>query len=242
WQNEAKDLLGTDVTRLLGYNPNGELEPFGSGRRFLVDPTITRGRAWERFEKGHRVYHDMITRRTIQDTIESILGGGGKLIPTKDKVRYGIYWWERGDGMSPGADMSSGGADYIFTRIGQGTPATLASGNRFVWRSRLLARLDAISYSHDAYGRTIGDYVLSHRRNGIDGWKRCAVSGGNETIFKGGLSIFDPNFEALIVSDDRTKREIIEIFRRHGYLTWPDGRRLEDVIVTTTEARQRQWV
>jgi len=97
------------------------------------------------------------------------------------------------------------------------------------WKADHLKRMDAIVYDVDNYGRTTGDFVLQNRRSTIAEFKAAARNSANETIFKDGLSLFD-KLDRIVV-EQRDRQKVIDVFRRHGYQTLPDGRRIEDIIV-----------
>ena len=144
------------------------------------------------------------------------------MAPTVDKLRRGLPI----GGMSPTADLDTGGANYFFTRIK--SKGTAFKNEGIVWKSKLVSRLDAISYNSDMFGRTTGDTVLQNRKTGVQQWREASRSGSNETIFKNSLSLFD-DVEAIMVSPGRYK-QVLEVFKQHGYSAWPDGRSLTDVV------------
>jgi hypothetical protein len=132
--------------------------------------------------------------------------------------------------MSPEADMDSGGASYFFTRIkklpSRGKPTTRG----LYFKKRMLRRMDAVSYDHDAYGRVTDDYVRSRRGNRPDDWRRFAGNSGNETIFKYSVTLLD-NVE-YIVTDSKAERDrVLNSFTKRGITVLPDGRKIEEVIL-----------
>ena len=91
--------------------------------------------------------------------LDAALENNGTMISTVEKLRTGV----QPRGMSPESDMRSGGASYVFTRIKK-SPLSGASGeNGLYFKKRLLRRMDAISYNHDAFGKVTEDYVPTHR-------------------------------------------------------------------------------
>jgi hypothetical protein len=60
----------------------------------------------------------------------------------------------------------------------------------------------------------------------------------NETIFKESLSFFD-GLIAVVVEDHEVAKTI-DMIRKLGYQTWPDGRRLEEIIVGRSAWAQRR--
>lgn len=213
--------IGTDPTELPGYNPTGQREAFGHGHRHLYRPDL-QGPEWDSFRKSHRLHH-AVTNGGMVQAVEAILNSGGKMAPSTDKLRRGIPL----GGMSPEADLRSGGASYFFTRIKTRQGAQRSPG--FTWKSDLLGRLDAISYQSDKYGRVTGDHVLENRVSDVEGWSQIARMGSNETIFKNSLSLFD-QLENILTSSASERRAVIQAFRDQGYQVFPDGRPLEEVI------------
>ena len=219
-----KDLIRThadvEVDQLPNYRPQGTLQAFEHGRRHAYRPDLE-GPEWERFQREYRLVHHL--HESLPDALDKILNSGGQMAPTVDKLRRGI----RPSGMSPQEDLRTGGASYFFTRIRQREAAKGTEG--FVWKSRLVGRLDAISYNHDAYGKVIGNYTARNRKTGIPAWQQTARQGGNETIFKNSLSLFD-DLDSIRVKDERRRRQVLDVLRRHGLTEWPDGRSLDEVV------------
>jgi hypothetical protein len=214
--------LSIEIDRLVDYNYNGTRQAFGHGRIVTTMPDVY-GKSMRQFEKKYRVHHEN-TNSDFVGVVDSILNSGGQMAPTVDKLRRGI----KPGGMSPERDLETGGADYFFTRIRSTERAYTQPG--FVWNASSLRRLDAISYDHDAYGRTTGRHVRDNRKSGVDGWEAAAKRSTNETIFKGSLSIFD-DLDRIVCSSDYEKQRVIQVFKSHGYDQWPDGRQLNTVVV-----------
>lgn len=216
--------LGRDITKEAGYNPVGNREAFDSGFRRWYTPEIDTDPEWKKLQKDYILFHDL--GKDIPGTLDKILNSGGKMVPTANKLRYGIPW----GGWSPEPDMRSGGADYIFTRLynKKRREVTDESGLRF--DARLAGRLDTILYSADLYGRTTEDTVRRESVHGVENMKKAAKRDTNELIFKGGLSLFD----GLSYVNCRTREEartVLAIFAKHGWKdTWVDGRKITDLV------------
>ncbi len=220
WLN---DELGIDdITKTRSYNPYGERQAFDTGWQHTYRPDMD-GPEWTQFENDYRIHH-RITADGMLDAMQKILSSGGSMAPTTDKLRRGIEV----RGMSPESDLGTGGASYFFTRIKTRQSAYDVRG--LVWRSKHAKRLDSISYNHDAFGKTKGDYVALNRVSTIDGWKDASRNGSNELDFKNGMSIFD-GLDRIVAGSASERSAIIKIFKDHGYNKWPDGRALEEVIV-----------
>ena len=211
---------GRDITASPTYRPEGRYQAFGQGRVHTFRPDLE-GKDWEAFQRDYRVIHK-ITQGDLVGSIEAILNSGGQMAPTTEKLRRGLPV----GGMSPQADLDSGGGSYTFTRI-RPRDRAMSEGD-LIWRGQLVGRLDAISYAKDNYGRTSGTFVRDNRQSTVADWRKVSRNGGNETNFKNGLSIFD-DLEHILGSPDQVRR-LIDVFRRHGYSAWLDRRPLEEVI------------
>jgi hypothetical protein len=155
------------------------------------------------------------------------------MVSTVEKMRMGVA----PGGMSPVADMQTGGASYFFTRIKK-QPTSDASPALY-FKKQMLRRMDAISYDHDAYGKVIDDYVQRNRGASIDDWKRFSQRHGNETIFKYSVTLLD-NIEFIVARSDNERREIIQSFTRRGIKKLPDGRKVEDIVHTPQSWSKRK--
>ena len=212
----------SDITRIDSYKPQGRLQAFESGRAHTMRPDLVAGKEWADFTRDHRLHHH-ITNGRMAEQIDQVLNNGGQMAPTVDKLRRGI----KPGGMSPGADLDTGGASYFFTRLQRRRNAVTARG--LVWKSELLGRLDAISYPSDMYGKVTGTTVRDNRVTGIADWKDLAGRGSNETILKNSLSLFD-DLDVIVTESSAERRQVLEVFKKHGIDRWPDGRALEDVV------------
>jgi hypothetical protein len=84
----------------------------------------------------------------------------------------------------------------------------------------------------------IGDFVSMARHTTPKGWKACVRSASNETIFKGTIPILD-NLEGVFVKSQTERNSLINLFKRHNIEVLPDGRKIEDVIVTNMASLKR---
>lgn len=140
-------------------------------------------------------------------------------------------------GMSPVQDLSTGGASYFFTRLmrRKRTPD-------IAWKSKIAARTDAIHYNGDMYGRTFNNienevvtgrqtYVQRTRQTSLDEMT-ADLDPRNEMIFKDSLSLFDDLLYIRLPPSDRDA--FIKWLRQppNNYKEWPDGRPLEEVIIS----------
>jgi SPP1 gp7 family putative phage head morphogenesis protein len=220
-----------DLTKLPGYAPLGEYQlAFQGGKgaagyrhqyRFdLSDDDLEKKMA------GYALFHHVTNERDLPSLVDILLEHNGAFVSTIEKLRIGVPV----GGMSPEADMNSGGASYFFTRI-QKIPAGKKAPNiGFYFKKRLLRRMDAISYAHDHYGRVTDNFVTSHRGSTPADWKKFAGLGGNETILKYSVTLLD-NIETIGVKNLADRKKVIEMFHKRGMVSLPDGRKVEDIVV-----------
>ena len=215
--------LKADLKDSPHYNPAGEYQAFGQGRRVFYRPELMSDPEFKTFEKDYRIYHHNTSDMTMAELISAVMGSGGQMATTTDKIRRGI----KPGGMSPEADLRSGGANYFFTRIIKKNHAYNDSG--FVWKAKQAARMDAISYAKDCYGKTIGNHVTQHRKTTTSELKKIAHNDSNETNFKDSLSLFD-DLDRIVAHSNRERQDILKAIRDSGYDQRPDGRSLEDIV------------
>ena len=253
-KKHASEAAGVkDITALPLYNASGEYQQFGHGKSLQLNPAFT-GKAWEKFLDEAVIYHDLEFGKgygTQVDSFKNIIGGGGQLASTTDRFRRGI---PLGEGGSEKRDTASGGASYVFSRLRYARQIGRHAG--LVWKSKRHARrLDAMSYINDKYGSQrfstgvsvdkkyskFGDWDVSLQERAVDleAFKEHAkaTNSTNEIIFKDGLSLFE-DLEVFVVRDSE-KKDLLDFMKDNGYKKWPDGRKLEDVILTQDEAQRK---
>ncbi len=220
-----------DLTRMPGYDPLGE-------HQFAFKDTAKRGgyRHQYRFDlsdddlekqmKGYGLYHRLTNGEDLPSFIETVLDNNGAMVSTVEKLRAGIPV----GGMSPAADMDTGGASYFFTRIKKLPTTGRSSDVGLYFKKRMLRRMDAISYDHDAFGRVRDEYVSNHRGSTPADWKKFARRSSNETIFKYSVTFLD-NIDVVVVGSDREKKRLMEAFLKRKITKLPDGRKVEDIIL-----------
>jgi hypothetical protein len=163
---------------------------------------------------------------TTADVLNALLQSGGEATATTGRLRKGIR--VGGEGMSSSSDMNTGGASYFFTRI---IRRNKSSGGAFRFKIRNLARQDMVSYASDEFGRISG---YARRKFDIPGFRSNAGKGGNESIFKNGLSILD-DLEYIKAVNVKERDEIIKVFKDNKITHLNDGRRVEDVVIRRSE-------
>ena len=240
-----------DVTAKTSYNPIGEYQQFGHGKAMQYNPTME-GKKWEKFFDETVIYQDLeFGGKDQHESFMQIVNGGGQLASTSDRMRRGIAF---GGGGSEKADMKSGGASYVFTRMRNKSGYKGRERKGLYWASKNhTRRLDAVSYDQDYYGSQrfstarggLGkkyseledwDANIQERAADLDAFIDHASRGNssNELVLKDGLSLFDDLL--CFVVDHYRRDEVIKFMKDNGYKKWPDGRKVEDVIVTLDEA------
>lgn len=222
----AKSNVKLDIPK--GVDLAGQTNAYGYGWKSWYRGDITPEQI-ERQMKGYVLVHK--TSTPLPDLIESLLNGGGQMTNSTERLRIGIPIT---DGMSPHADIETGGAEYFFTRI---TTAGSQWGE-LEFKIRNLARLDAWSFPGDRYGdvRNGADNTGQRqdadvmRKTTVDEFKTISKNAGNETIFKHGLNFLD-DIQTIRTKNPTQRKTLIRIFKKHGYTTLPDGRKIEEVVV-----------
>ncbi|MBU0847690.1 NUDIX hydrolase [Patescibacteria group bacterium] len=165
----------------------------------------------------------------VSKTLANILDSGGEFTSTTGRIRKGVSVGLTG-GASSSSDINSGGGSYFFTRIKK---VASVQAHGFFFRPSLLARQDPISYSSDTFGSIS---ALHKRASTIEQFKAYARNSGNETIFKEGLSLADLDY-IRIRPDERAS--VLKVFKDRGITTLPDGRPVEDIVITTKAPKKR---
>lgn len=219
-----------DLTKMPGYDPEGEHQlafnrkksRAGYRHQYRFDVSDD---DLEKALPGYALGHHLTNGEKVPDFIDLVMNNNGAMVSTVEKMRIGIP----PGGMSPKADMDSGGASYFFTRI-QKAPKKDGQGNvGLYFKKRLLRRMDAVSYNHDAYGRTRDDYVTKKRGSRVEDWKNFSSNGSNETILKYNVTLLD-NIDAIVVNNEAERKKLLDVWKKHGVSTLPDGRKASDIV------------
>lgn len=201
---------------------------FGYGRVYTHRLDWLNDPLWSEFERDYRLSHSWTFAGSAGGSanfFDMILNSGGALVSLTERLRRGI---SASRSASWGSDMRTGGGDYFFTRIRRRRGIYEKPG--MVFKARLAARTDAISYDHDAYGQTNDrDFINYNRAKSVRDLMDRATHSSNETILKGYQTIFD-DVDHIVVHANEVQ-DVIETFRKHKIDRWPDGRNLEEVIV-----------
>jgi SPP1 gp7 family putative phage head morphogenesis protein len=218
------------------------------GRAFAFDGAENAfGYGWRRWDRwdlpreqieqqlaDHTLHHNLAGK--LPEVIESWLEGGAQVTPTVERLRIGV---PINSGMSPGTDLSTGGASYFFTRIQSKLLANRRRGITF--KVGNLSRLDAVSYGGDKFGDVrpagMNAYVKDPRTArgvSVEDFKKHAGVGSNETIFKNGFHLLE-DVDTINAGSAAERSQVLSIFKKHGYTELPDGRSLEDVVRIVTK-------
>ena len=229
----VKDEMKIDLDKAPYYDPAGvSKHADGSGHRY-----------WNRWDmdpdkvakemKDYNVFHSTRSlsdspEGAVEEFLSNVLDQGGEFTSSIGRIRKGVPIRGTG-GASPSSDLATGGSSYFFTRIKK----TSSKNHGFYFRIGSLSRQDAVSYSGDKFGRIS---ALQSRGSKPSDWKRFANTNNgrnsNETNFKEGLSLDDLDFIRVRPSE---RDKVIKVFKERGIETLPDGRSVEDIVITTQQ-------
>lgn len=147
------------------------------------------------------------------------------LISTMAKTRVGIPV-SRDTGMSPDEDITTGGAQYTFTRIAGQSGYHNYNTVGFHFKGHMLKDLDAITYKGDKYGKVSNDML--EKRHTPNDWGMLTTT-KNETIFKDSLSL--QNLDHISAGSVYERNDIIGVFKKNGYTEFA-GKKIEDLVTT----------
>lgn len=227
----SKKLKVDDVRALPTYKPDGEHDRAYDGseatagmvQQYRFD--MTPERVKEEMD-GYSVYHGLTNGGGYAQFFRDVLPNSGALVATTEKARVGVPV----QGLSPAADLNTGGANYVFTRIWPQPKRLGRDPAGLYFKTDVLRRLDAVSYDHDAYGDMRGNYT-DKRKSDPEGWKKaCHTNRMNETDFKYSLTLVD-NLEWVVVSSETERKGVIQAFMENGITVLPDGRKVADIVI-----------
>lgn len=224
--------LGVDYSkRNKLYSPGGEVS---DGRVVHYRPEILGDPKYPLFERhlvfAHEVYTDSHPGGSV-GLLGDIVRFGGQINSAAERMVKG----HRVKGQSIGSDMVSGGADYVFTRAAtrpNGYGRLRRHGVRLLFKPRLAARLDAISYNSDSDGNATAEHLKKKRLTTVSQLMDTAVNQDvtNETMFKDALSLYS-DIENIVVPTEKEREAIIQVFLEQGRTKVDDGRPIEEVVV-----------
>lgn len=136
------------------------------------------------------------------------------------------------DGMSSTADIDTGGADSVFTRIANGAQRGGMDGAVVVFKPEVFDRTDWYSYGRDTYGSTDDNSFAGRLSPDTIFAKITDPNGfypsGNEQMFRTGIGA---NFVESIEVDSHSRDEIVAELHSMG-LKEIGGRPIEEVVVS----------
>jgi hypothetical protein len=218
--------VGYDMTKSPYWTPEGTRQAFGHGRTLQMRPDLD-GKSWDDFERSTTVYTNVTGLGTSASDAQwkrllQAIDGGGQLSSQMERARRGIESF----GSSVESDHKMGGANYVFTRL---RPST-ANTPGVYFKARVARRIDNFSYSGDVFGSVLMDTQLKSRQTTIEGMLKNRLNSGNETTFRDSLSLFD-DLDRIIFATEAERTKALADMRARGYLRWPDGRTLEEVLL-----------
>jgi SPP1 gp7 family putative phage head morphogenesis protein len=221
WASAEYNVDFDQLAKSGAYNPKGyTLDGTGNGPRYWNRWDLTAEKIQEELGTGDKALvlsHN--TYGNLDEVLDKMLQSGGIATSTTERLRKGIHI---SAGMSPQADIESGGASYFFTRL---SSAARPRG-QLNFKIELLARQDAVSYSNDMYG------AIEHfpkRASTIAEYQRNATSGTNETMFKYGLSLLD-DLDFVMCRNDLERDAVLKVFKKNKITKLNDGRAIEEVV------------
>ncbi|MDO5480980.1 MAG: hypothetical protein Q4F60_01370 [Candidatus Saccharibacteria bacterium] len=179
-----------------------------------------------RYGKDIRAFHSLYSGDT--ESIHRVLTQG--LMSTTERYSRGFLK----KGLSSTTDIDMGGADSVFTRVGNKMARMRTDdGSLVILKPEIFDRTDWYSYSMDRYGSTEDnvfdvrlspDALFDYVTDPISG----SCSAGNEQMFRTGIGA---NYiESIEVSNDSRDKIIAEL--RSMGLKEVDGRPIEEVITS----------
>ncbi len=201
-------------------------DEFGRPQAELTDAALARIVA--KTKTTHFVHSLSSGASSADSVVAKLWGDHHGLVATMRRFTEGVGH----TGSSSVSDVSSGGADYIFTRQRAGDVAAKTfRGGEVVIRPSAMRRLDWFSYAGDNYGAQRASYSSAVRTR--DNLANVAQHDGSaETMFKGRVSWND--VEAVYVSDATVRAQTIAKLRARG-ITEIGGQALERFIRVSGE-------
>lgn len=202
------------------YNPEGSINSQGNGWR-----------NWQRLDYPRDEIEKAMAGYALRHTsgadygalIDAILKSGGEFTPTTARLRKGISLSTTG-GKSPEADITTGGANYFFTRLRASTDKSAG----IFFKIGTMSRADTVTYDDDYFGRIS---FLAKRINDPAQWKQIAAAQGwDETSFKNGLNLLD-DVDFIRARDAGERGRILQAFLDAGITRLTDGRLVQDIVI-----------
>jgi 8-oxo-dGTP pyrophosphatase MutT (NUDIX family) len=204
------------------YDWRGKGNTFGEGWRHFERFDLGSAAELAKSLAGYKLTHESSDPMNF---FKGVIESGGQITATIERYRKGISVRQ---GWSVGSDRRSGGGVYFYTRLRKNAVSYTAT---LVQPESLVRRLDALHYGEDFYGRTNREgFVEQNRAKTVAQMKEFSKAGGNEFDLKNGSDGLGPGVYWLFETPELVKTAR-DFARANGYATWPDGRKIEDVIM-----------
>ena len=230
------DLVGEDVTSSPHFRPDGAAQAFGHGRRLQYRADVT---AYERrmVEDNVLLWHNVdnlgwsADDRVVEEKILNLIDWGGQMASLVDRVRRGVTM---AGTSSASSDLQTGGGAYVFTRVADRRNLKYVEQNSAgIWfKGANALRVDAKSFDSDVFGNVETYTQDAHRHGDVAGIIKHAENRGNETNLRDTTDLLDA-VQVITFRNQTTVERFVASLRQRGYATWPDGRTLDEVVMTT---------
>jgi len=207
------------------YNPDGEPPLNGVGdviyRRMDVDPDYAKKK-----EDEVVFYH---RSKYLKKTVSAWLENGGHTTSTEDRLRTGA---DMTGGESSETDMRRGGSAFLYSNLT--SPQTAQQLTGVIFKGDNLTRVDLASHNYDSYGEWEAS-ATGLRRRSVDkiAEQRGIGVNNNSGLFKNGLPMTEVQY--ITMGSQNARVEYLKELKAAGFKEWPDGRRLEDVVISTIQ-------
>lgn len=220
-----------DVAKALGTDSNLDTIAFRDIPELgYSTPTIKREFNYDDF----RIWHgSSAPANVVADLVKE-----GRLTSSLHRIRYGT------SGVLNAADMRSGGADSLFTRllpknaVGFSWKDSYAGGDfQFIFKAVELERIDVYAYRTDEFGIAYGEQVLDQKAiRHLAEEVRSAYVTNNEVMFRRGVSL--ENLQEIHATTIANRNLLLGELRARG-VSFINGRRIEDVVTVHGERIQK---
>lgn len=207
------------------YNPEGELPKTTTGARFW--------RRWD--EKPAKLKAAEATSAffhkagDLEQAIVGWLTNGGSTTATVQRLRTGVGLAESKGGSSD-SDLGVGGGNFFYTNHIKETEIASMGNEGIYFSGDSISRIDLASHKEDSFGQWEHQDGTKRRRTIAQVQTGKGIGYGYNTgLHKDGISL--ENVVHVKTRRFQTTLKIIDALKAAGVTAWPDGRKLEDVII-----------
>jgi len=221
-KDDLSQKAGYDITKSDYWQPAGKENAFQQGHKvFLRADVDNMSSDWDTANFGHG------SSGTANDELlKNVIHQGGWMTPKAEFDRKGMHYLRWG-GLSPGPDRLGGGSHYIYTSLN-----TSGGDQAFRFDGKTMARrVDARMHHTDPTGDIDFRDGPMNLHTPLDPARPGAWQ-GYETIFKNGLSVYDTGFTFYTRNVSAMIRWLKDQGEPFSKGLWPDGRKLEEVILS----------